>query len=98
MGKTTELRNKTGSAKRKFHSRIGRIKDKSIKDLTEAEEIKNRCKNTEKNYTKKGFNDLDNNDSVVTHLEPDLLKYEIKQILRRINKNKASTEDGMPAK
>ena len=98
MGKTTELCNKTGNAKRKFHSRIGRIKDKSTKDLTEAEEIKNRCKYTEKNYTKKGFNELYNHDSVVTHLEPDLLKYEIKQILRRINTNKASTEDGMSAK
>ena len=39
---------------------------------------------------KKGFNDLDNHESVVTHLESDLLKCEIKQVLRRISTNKAS--------
>ena len=90
MGETTDLSKKTGNITRKFHSRIGRIQDKSSKDLTEAEEIKTGGKYTQKNYAKKGFNDLDNHDSVVTHLESDFLKCEIKQVLRRINTNKAS--------
>ena len=36
-----------------FHTKLSTIKDKNIKNLTEAEEIKKRCKNTQKNYTEK---------------------------------------------
>ena len=57
------------------------IKDKNGKDLTEAEEIRRGSKNTQKNYTKRGLNDLDNHDAVVTHLEPDILKCKVKQAL-----------------
>ena len=49
------------------------------------------------NYTKKGLNDLDKNDSVVTHLEPDILECEVKWALGSITKNKASEGDGNPA-
>ena len=45
----------------------------------------------------KGLNDLDNHDSVITHLEPDILKCEIKWALERITMNKASGGDGNPA-
>ena len=38
-----------------FHAKMGSIKDRNGMDLTEAEEIKKRCKNTQKNYTKKIF-------------------------------------------
>ena len=40
-------------------------------DLTEAEDIKKRCKNTQKNYTKKDLHDPDYHDGVISHLEPD---------------------------
>ena len=40
-------------------------------DLTEAEDVKKRWKNTQKNCTKKGLNDPDNHNGVVTHLEPE---------------------------
>ena len=53
MGNTRHLFNKTGDIKRKFHARMGMIKDRKSKDLTEAEEIKKRCKNAQKNYTNK---------------------------------------------
>ena len=48
------------------------------------------------NYTKKGLNDLDKNDSVITHLEPDTLECEIKWALGNITINKASVGDGIP--
>ena len=49
------------------------IKDRNHKDLTEAEEIKKRWQEyTEKLY-KKGINDLDKDNDVITHLEPDIL-------------------------
>ena len=64
---------------------MGMIKDRNSKDLTEAEEIKKRWQeNTEELY-KKGLNDLDNHDGVVTHLEPDILECEVNWVLRRIN-------------
>ena len=46
---------------------------------------------------KKGLNDLDNHDGVVTHLEPGLLQCEVKWALGRITRNKASGGDGIPA-
>ena len=46
---------------------------------------------------KKSLNDLDNHDSVVTHLESDILEYEAKQALGSITTNKASGCDGIPA-
>ena len=58
--------------------------------------LKGGGKNTQKNYTKKGLNDLGNHDSVVSHLEPDILEYEIKWALL-ITMNKASGGDGIPA-
>ena len=48
-------------------------------DLTEAEENKKSFKNAWKNCTKKkGLNDPDNHDGVVTHLDPDILEWELK--------------------
>ena len=53
MGKTRDLVKKIGDIKGIFHARIGMIKDRSGKDLTEAERLKRGGKNTQKNYTKK---------------------------------------------
>ena len=50
------------------------------------------------NCTKKGLNDLDNHDGVITHLEPDILEYKVKWTLGSITTNKASGGDGIPAK
>ena len=66
-------------------------------DLTEEEDIKKRCQeNTEEIY-KRDLNDPDNHDSVITHLQPDILEYEGKWALGSINTNKASGGDGIPA-
>ena len=50
-------------------------------------------------YKKKSiyFHDPDNHDGVITHLEPDILKYEVKEVLGSITANKASGGDGSPA-
>ena len=53
-------------------------------------------KNTQKNYTKKDLHDPDNHDSVLTHLEPDILQCEIKWALGSITTNKASGGDEIP--
>ena len=90
MGKTRDLFKKIEDNKGNFHARMGAIKDKYIKDLTEAEEIKKRWQEyTEKLY-KKDLNDPNNHNSVVTHLEPDILESEVKWALETISMNKSS--------
>ena len=65
-------------------------------DLTEAEDIKKRWhKYTEKLY-KKYLHDRDNHDCVITHLEPDILEWEVNWALGSITMNKASGGDGIP--
>ena len=65
-------------------------------DLTEAEDIKKRWQEyTEKLY-KKDLHDPDNHDGVITHLEPDILEYEVKWASGSITMNKASGGDGIP--
>ena len=54
------------------------IMDRNNKDLTEAEKIKKRCQEYTEELYKKGLNDLDNHDCMVTHLEPDILECEVK--------------------
>ena len=76
---------------------MGTIKDRSSKDLREAEEIKNSWQENTEELHKKGLNDPDNHDGVVTHLESDILEYEIKWALGSITMNKASGGDGIPA-
>ena len=66
-------------------------------DPLEKEEIKNRCQQYTEELHKKGFNDPDNHDGMVTHLEPDILECEVKWALGTITSNKASRGDGIPA-
>ena len=80
-----------------FHARIDTIKDRNGKDPTEAEEIKKRWHEYTGELYKKGLNDLDNHDGVVTYLEPDILEYKVKWALGSINMNKASGGNAIPA-
>ena len=74
---------------------MGSIKDRNGRDLTEAEDIKKRWQqNTEELY-KKDLQDPDNHDGVITHLEPDILQWEVKWTLGSITTNKASGGDGI---
>ena len=61
--------------------------------LTEAENIKKRLQEYTAEMYKKDLHDQDNHDGVITHLEPDILEYEIKWALRTITMNKASRSD-----
>ena len=65
-------------------------------DLTEAEEIKKRWQENAEQLYKTDLNDPDNHDGVITHLEPDILKCEVKRALGSITTNKASGGDGIP--
>ena len=96
MGKTTDLIKKIRYTKEIFHAKMGIIKDRNSKDLTEAKEIFKKVENTEELY-KKGLNDPDNHDGVIIHLEPDILECEVKWALGSITTNKASGGDGIPA-
>jgi len=97
MGKTRDLFKKIGDIKGKFHIRMGTIKDRKSKDLTEAEEIRKRWQEYTEELYKKGLDDLGNHDGVVTHLEPDILECGIKWALGSITVNKASGSDEIPA-
>ena len=57
---------------------MGTIKDRNCIDLTEAENIKKKCQEYTEELYKKDLNDPDNHDGVITHLEPDILEYEVK--------------------
>jgi len=65
-------------------------------DLTEAEDIKERWQEYTEELYKRGLNDPDNHDGVITHLEPYILESEVKWALGSITTNKASGGDGIP--
>ena len=78
MGKTRELFQKIRNTKRIFHAKIGSIKDRNGMDLTEAEDIKKRWLEYTEELYKKNLHDPENHESVITHLEPDILECEVK--------------------
>ena len=93
MGKTRDLFKKIRDTKGTFHAKMGSIKDGNGMDLREAEDIKK----TWQEYMEELYNhDPDNQDGVITHLEPDILECEVKQALESITMNKASGGDGIP--
>ena len=94
MGNTRDLFKKIRDTKGTFHAKMGSIKDRNCMDLTEAEDIKRWQEYTEELY-KKDLHDPDNHDGVITHLEPDILEYEVKWALESITMNKASGGDGI---
>ena len=75
---------------------MGSIKDRNGRDLTEAEDIKKRWQEYTEELYKKDLHDPDNHDGVITHLEPDILEWEVKWALESITTNKASGGDGIP--
>ena len=65
-------------------------------DLIEAEDIKKRWQEYTEELYKKDHHDPDNHDGVITHLEPNILKCEIKWALGNITMNKASGGNRIP--
>ena len=78
------------------HAKMGTIKDRNGMALTEVENIKKRWKEYTEELYKKELHDPDNHDGVISHLEPDILEYEVKWALGSITTNKASGGDGIP--
>ena len=76
---------------------MGTIKDRNRMDLTEAENIKKRWQKYTEELHKKDPHDPDNHNGVITHLEPDILEWEVKWALESITTNKASGTDRIPA-
>ena len=96
MRKTRDLFKKIRDNKGLFHAKMGSIKDRNGLDLTEAQDTKKMwLKYTEK-LDKKDLHDPDNHDDTVTHLQPDILRCDIKWVLGSITMNKASGGDGIP--
>ena len=96
MGKTRDLFKKIKDTKGTFHAKMGSIKDRNGRDLTEAEDIKKRWQEYTEELYKKHLHDPDNHDGVITHLEPDILECEVKWALESITTNKASGGNGIP--
>ena len=88
MGRTRDLFKKIRDTKGTFHAKMGTIKDRNSMDLTEAEEIKKRWQEYEEELYQKGLKNPDNHDSVITHLESDILECEVKLTLGGITMNK----------
>ena len=95
MGKTGDVFKKTGDIKGTFHARMGTIKDRNSKDLTESEVIKKGWQEYTEELYKKGVNDLDNHSCVVTHLGLDILECEVEWALGSITTNKVSGGHGI---
>ena len=97
MGQTRDLFQKIGEIKGIFQAMMGMIKDRNVKDLTEAEETKKRWQEYTEELYKKGLNDPDSHDGVATHLEADILECEVKWALESMTTSKASGVDRIHA-
>ena len=74
MGKTRDFSKKIRDIKGTFHAKMSTIKDRNGRDLTEAEDIKKRWQEYTEELYKKDLHNQDIHDSVITHLEPDILE------------------------
>ena len=80
MGQTRDLK-KIRDTKGKFHVKIGAKKERNSMDLTEAEDIKKRWQEYTEELYKKDLPEPDNQNGVITHLEPDILECQVKWAL-----------------
>ena len=95
MKRSRDLFNKIRDTKGTFHAKMGSIKDRNGMDLTKAEDKKRWQEYTEE-LCKKDLHDPGNHNSMIIHLEPDILECEVKWALGSISTNKASGGDGIP--
>ena len=91
IGKTRDLFKKIRDTKRIFHkAKMGSIKNRNGMDLKKQKILRRGVKKTQKNSTKKDLQVPDNNNGVITHLEPDIMECEVKWALGIITRNKIS--------
>ena len=89
MRNTRDVFNKIRDTEGAFFAKMGTIKDRNGMDLTEAEDIKKRGQEYTEEPYKKDLHDPDNDNGVITHLEPDILECRVKWALGSIPTNKA---------
>ena len=92
---TRDFIRKIRDTKGTFHAKIGSIKERNGKDLTESEDIKKRWQENTELY-KKYLHNTDNHNGVINHPEPDILEREVKWAVGSITMNKAGGGDGLP--
>ena len=76
---------------------MGTIKDRNSKDLSKVKDIKKMWQEYTEELYKKGLNDPGNHNGVITHLEPDILEWEVNWALGSITTNNVSGGDRIPA-
>ena len=81
IGKTRDLFKKITGSKGTLNVNMGTIKNRNDMNLTEAEDIMNRCQEHKEELCKKDLHDPYSHDGVITHLEPDILECEVKLAL-----------------
>ena len=91
MGKTRDLLKKIRDIKGTFHAKMGTTKERNGMDLTEAEDIKKWWQEYTEDPT-----DPDHHSGMITHLESEILEWEIKWALESVTMNKARGDDGIP--
>ena len=96
IGKTRDHFKKIRDTKGTFQAKMGLKEDRNGMDLTEAQDIKKRWQEYTEELYRKDLHHQDNNDGVITYLEPDILECEVKWALGNITMNKASGVDGIP--
>ena len=96
MGKTREVFKKIRDTKGTIHKKMDIIMDRNGMDLIEVEDIKKRWQEYTEEMYKKALHDPDNQDGVIIHLEPDILKCEAKWALESVTMDKIRGGDGIP--
>ena len=94
MGKARDHFKNIRDNKGTLHAKMDTIQDRNGMDLTEAEDFKKWQEYTEELY-KKDLHEPDNHNSVITHLESDILECEVKWTLGSITMNKVYGGDGI---
>ena len=96
MGKTRDLFKKIRDAKGTLHAKTGTIKDRNGMDITVTGDIKRRWQEYTEELYENDLHDPHKHTGVITHLEPDILEWEVKWALGNISMNKASEGDRSP--
>ena len=78
MGKTRDRFKKIRDPNGTFHAKMGSVKDRNGRDLTEAEDIKKRWQEYTEELYKKDPHSPDNHDGMITHLESGILQCKVK--------------------
>ena len=88
IGRTRDFFKKIRDTKGTFHAKMGTRMDRNDMDLTDEEDIKKRWQQYTEELCKKNLHDPNNHDGVSTHLEPDILEWEVKWALESIIRTK----------